>query len=199
MNNNLIRRICLVMGLGLFVADALADAVCPDPIPNDPAVLHADQLIMCVKELKTAVAALQTARKEIAETSVPKGAIVSFDLPNGCPEGWQVFDPAVSRMIVGAVAGGTSNSLGTDASGNTLTARPYRAEGGAETFTLTVGQLPPHSHSFNYATRSLGASGYGAVAGIGPSGPDSATTDKAGGGQPVPYMPPFIALFVCKK
>lgn len=34
--------------------------------------------------------------------NLPNGAVVAFDLPNGCPAGWVVVASAIERAIVGA-------------------------------------------------------------------------------------------------
>jgi hypothetical protein len=54
-----------------------------------------------------------------APSGLPKGAVVAFDLPNGCPSGWVVVDSAIGRAIVGATTysgyprGGSADVYGT--------------------------------------------------------------------------------------
>lgn len=86
---------------------------------------------------------------------------------------------------------------GTNAMGST---------GGSNTTTLTVGQLPPHSHTTQphshteiTATPTLIAIGPGApapsaVPGAGITGASTVVVDNTGNGDPVTLTPPFQAL-----
>lgn len=86
---------------------------------------------------------------------------------------------------------------GTNAMGST---------GGSDTTTLTVGQLPshthttqPHSHTEITATPTLIAIGPGApapaaVPGAGVTGASTVVVDNTGSGDPVTITPPFVAL-----
>lgn len=77
-----------------------------------------------------------------------------------------------------------------------LTTRTIGSTGGTETHTLTVAQIPPHSHT----VRSNGApnSGSGAIMEDHWSG-GPVQTSQTGGGQPFPLMPPFVSLnFIIK-
>ena len=65
-------------------------------------------LLMAVWQLATdggLVSALGGATNSALESivPVPSGAVVAFDLTNGCPEGWSAFTEGQSRMIVGAM------------------------------------------------------------------------------------------------
>ncbi|TCO70613.1 phage tail protein [Rhodovulum euryhalinum] len=90
-----------------------------------------------------------------------------------------------------------------------LSQRPLGQKGGSETTTLTVNQMPPHSHGLN-ATTAAGASpdptgnlpanvGRETIYAGGP--PDAQMSGSAigatGGGQPVGTMPPFQVIRFC--
>ena len=95
-----------------------------------------------------------------------------------------------------------------DGSGPGLTPRTIGERGGAETHTLTPSQMPAHTHAVapRASTAAPTASSpAGAVPatrprlpmyGAAPGDTDMAavTTSAAGGNQPVPQMPPYIAI-----
>jgi microcystin-dependent protein len=97
--------------------------------------------------------------------------------------------------------------------GSGLTARTHGGTGGAETHTLSTGQLPPHDHPLEIVPGAgtgttepqAGTSYYlGGVGGRADGGPytavspDPTTTVEGsrivGAGDPVPHMPPFLAM-----
>jgi hypothetical protein len=135
---------------------------------------------------------------------LPAGAVVAFDLPNGCPDGWTMFDRAISRVIVGSVAGRSAGEPIRDRTGKVLTARPYRDEGGEETHSLTVEEMPPHRHQTplvaapDQVTFGVGTSARG-IGGLNIQVNTGALTSDAGGGKSHNIMPPFVALFYCRK
>lgn len=78
---------------------------------------------------------------------IPVGAVMAFDLPEGCPDGWTRFEAGSGRMIVGVgkrVGVEGSFQLLADSNGSV-----YQT-GGAETHKLTENQLPSHSHDLRY-------------------------------------------------
>ena len=152
-----------------------------------------------------------------------KGAVIAFDRSEGvsaisngaCPFGWTRFEPASGRMIVGA---GRHGNL--DENGNKLTEHPSflddhekdDAIGGSETHTLTIEEMPKHSHrvateegkpitfgGFNYQngvnelhiwhSRGTKSELYLKAEEIKPDTPT----------LPHNNMPPYIALYFCKK
>ena len=158
---------------------------------------------------------------------IPIGAVVAFDLPptateKQCPDGWTLFQPAGGRFVIGAgehrnqdqngellsVYRGNPNSTREDLErhGNTL-----KTIGGAETHTLTEAEAPPHIHqsgrydnSGNYVSPNSPADGTKGTAlrmehDWNGSGNAQFSTDAKGGGQPHNNMPPYIALYFCKK
>lgn len=122
---------------------------------------------------------------------IPKGAIVAFDLPSGCPNGWTDVgktDPArfAGRMLV---AVGIHENREPQSYGNI---------GGAEKHQLTTAEMPGHVHSLNHGdehTSDLPNHGYSVSAyGTMSVGPVAGTA--VGGDHN--NMPPYIALHFCK-
>lgn len=143
--------------------------------------------------------------------AIPKGAVVAFDRSPDrlCPEGWTVWRAATSRVIIGA--GNTSDSyeqkLKFDENGKELTPRAYRQHGGAETEILTIPQLPKHNHGGATGSKAIFEPLKGGnVAGkfgsrdhvIGVSR-HTHVINGEGGNQAHNNMPPFVALYYCKK
>ena len=87
--------------------------------------------------------------------------------------------PSGTGDTAGRITGATANALNLGGSG------------GAETHTLTIDQIPPHSHTHNFpAVMQAGVSGTSGVY----NGTISASTSMSGGGQPHNNMPPFILM-----
>ena len=143
-----------------------------------------------------------------ASTSLPDGAVVAFDRDSGCPRDWSLFEPAISRTIVGAVAGRSASAPTQDENGELLSARQYRADGGAEMHTLTVEEMPGHTHAFPADTEVVfldrsadretdyipeGQQKWENFITKGPK------LDTVGKGNSHNNMPPYIALYFCKK
>lgn len=64
--------------------------------------------------------------------NLPNGAVVAYDLPNGCPVGWVVADSAIGRAIVGA-------ATHQQTPGNLYTHEGY-ADDGYGNFALDLGK-----------------------------------------------------------
>ena len=114
--------------------------------------------------------------------SIPSGAVLAFNLA-GCPDGWSEYTSAQDRTIIGS---GSSYSFGD--------------VGGASTHTLTIAEMPAHTHTDSFLsgiggeggtphslTRTAGASWY------------ATNSDSNGGNQPHNNMQPYIALLYCVK
>ena len=136
------------------------------------------------------------------------GMVVAFDRIDGCPTGWIPFDAAAGRMIVGV--DGVDYTL-PYTSGN-----PDYQQGGSEVHTLSIEEMPRHRHYL--ATQrdrtSDGLSGNNALAtrarrdsnsqnytlySAGAVEPSDGVTSYSGSNQPHNNMPPFVALYYCKK
>ena len=128
---------------------------------------------------------------------LPLSAVVAFDEPNKCPKGWSAFEQVVGRSVIGV-------ATAQQASANGVVAHPYRDSGGHETHTLTEAELPPLKFSFtvNSAENSsagdrYNVGGHDLVAVLkSPKTIELATTGK---GDIFSTMPPYVALFYCKK
>lgn len=133
--------------------------------------------------------------QEIINGLIPTGAVVAFDRPDGCPAGWELFQAAGGRVIVGA--GSHSNM---DRQGTKLTSYgafrddPGGAIGGSEAilFRFDRGDLNRSASSQPGFLRRIKDS----------TEPESALR-PADGRDPrdVVYntMPPYIALHFCKR
>ncbi|MVO16845.1 hypothetical protein [Parasedimentitalea huanghaiensis] len=154
--------------------------------------------------------------------SIPVGAVMAFDTDPktepGCPAGWEFFEPAGGRMIVGA--GDHNNrwfqrdsseplpisiypTFEQDARAGVQETDEARATGGAESVSITVAQLPPHNHGLEHGLNGqqlpwyAQAKSYPVPIGVAHSG--SEYDWSSGSGEGHPNMPPFIALYYCKK
>lgn len=146
--------------------------------------------------------ALLNCVEALATTLIPAGAVMAFDLPNGCPEGWSRFDEGSGRMIVGV-----GKRVGIDGSFRLLAdsnGSVYQT-GGAENHTLTVPEMPSHSHDFlgNKVLRG-GNHGIGTDLAVGDGAnygnwAPSGSISNAGLSAPHNNMPPYIALYFCRK
>jgi microcystin-dependent protein len=120
--------------------------------------------------------------------TVPIGTIVLwYGAPNNVPSGWALCNGATNngyvtpdlqdRFVVGAGRGYA----------------PY-AQGGSSNVTLTLDQIPPHTHGYWYAP---GSWGYAAVEDEGNhywKSQEWTASGTAGGGQPHENRPPYYAL-----
>ncbi len=116
--------------------------------------------------------------------SAPSGAIMAFNL-GACPAGWTELVAARGRTIVGLNPGDTS----FNAQGET---------GGAKTHTLTIAEMPAHTHGLNVDISAAGA--YSNPTGAnGVDAVDNDTVRSTGGGGPHNNLQPYIAFIYCQK
>lgn len=133
------------------------------------------------------------------------GAVVAFDVREGCPDGWDPVPALDGKVIVGA------------SEGDGLRNRPYGLPGGSHQVTLTPAQVAPHVHppavgrqyiwkdrrnatnepldgnliwNFVYEPEKRG--------GWFDHGGELDMTGLSTGGEPFDNMPPYLALFWCK-
>lgn len=121
--------------------------------------------------------------------NLPKGAVVAFNLAS-CPEGWETYLPAAGRTIIGV---GQGSGLTNRTLGQTL---------GEENHTLTIAEMPSHSHTIS-GYRS-GSNGVGGLTDIWSSNDGTATagapaTAVTGGNQSHNNMQPSVVLLYCQK
>lgn len=145
---------------------------------------------------------------------LPAGAVVAFDRsdlgPDTCPSGWKPFGEARARVIIGAGDPALAHSTpkDVDIGGHQLQGYPFRFPGGELNHQLTVAELPAHSHGIKMIAHSeylRGTQGYAGLESVGrdasASDPGGAvrSTEPAGENKPFNIMPPFIALYFCKR
>lgn len=145
---------------------------------------------------------------------VPDGAVVAFDgggyetksqsqaEQNGCPDGWIRYLQAEGRFVLGARPPFDGGSGGY----------ALRDTGGAATHKLLINEMPAHAHGFEGERHDFRGNGPG-DSNVWPDAPlalgDMNADDRdyvprgrvlsSGGGQPHNNMPPYIALYFCKK
>ncbi len=143
-------------------------------------------------------------------------AIVAFPDTGArdCPVGWDLFKPAIGRMIVGAgdpIANSPSEGLTERLVWkNDNSADNPKTFGGAETVTLEERHMPEHSHqvsntnNLRLSTHKISPESDADLRvvqfenGFGHDNQELEAQNK-GGGQPHQNMPPWIALYFCVK
>lgn len=133
-----------------------------------------DGLLDALRDLEQRIGELE-ARAPIA---IPRNVVLAFDQAE-CPEGWERYNEADGRFILGVREG-----------------MPLRATGGSEAHRLTIEEMPTHDHGAVFG-------GDGRKAGMLNEWPYHASGYErmrpTGGGRPHNNMPPYIALIYCKK
>lgn len=203
----------LIIASGLLYSGLSISAHAEDCPSNLPDQFSSGQLKACMNEisklkelitdLAQTVDALSSSVTAPIAPSIPAGVVVAMadtrysdskgdEFTEGCPEGWIRFKEAEGRFILGANARSQSDNSG----------KYYVSlQDGEERVALTVSELPSHSHllptdgAANGNAQSLVHSANNDE-GIGPG---SSKTDVTGGNQPHNNMPPYIALYYCKK
>ena len=135
-----------------------------------------------MQSLRDEVAATKRLADELISSTV--GAIVAFR-SSACPLGWVPVTDVSGRTIIGAGAG------------SGLTARVNGQTGGAEMHTLTVSELPSHSHGLNIMGRQY-AGGNSGIAVV-PSTTNRMPMENTGANSPHNNMPPFIVFTYCER
>jgi len=136
---------------------------------------------------------------------VPKGAVVAFASEQGCPAGWTDYKEAWGRFIIGAVTqdkiGQIPGDFAEDARGEKLLAKDFGRPGGEEKHLLTVPEMPAHSHNIvldrKWGDKSNQGVGWGSDDGTHP--PAQQSTSIEGENKPHNILPPYVALYFCKK
>lgn len=202
-----LKFLCLITLMAITSKPAFS-ASCLDDLNSDS---EATAFLSCLQEMQDAIddfaKKLDGFDKEPAE--LPRGLVAAFDLPDGCPVGWSSYDEAVSRVIVGAFmdrAAGSVDAPTEDMNGEALSARHYRFTGGTEMHRLRPEEMPSHSH-VQVVGKKPENGGTGEPYPIGWGTGSSSTfralevgrTREAGSNTAYNNMPPFIALYYCKK
>jgi microcystin-dependent protein len=108
-----------------------------------------------------------------------------------------------SRFIIGA--SGTADNQQIWNKGQQLTSRPYLGWGGEENVTLTVEQMPSHSHTTNISRNGKGhcndasPNTFECGGGGGDYGYNTVTISNTGGTQAHNNMPPYFSLIYYMK
>jgi hypothetical protein len=121
---------------------------------------------------------------------VPTGAVAAFDLRERCPDGWSDFDALRGRVIIGA------------GKGDGLAQRDFGQLAGAEKVTLTLRQIPPHTHPYTDWGPAAGSCSFSGCNGSGSDRPlktGSSGGNDSGGTDPFEILPPYLAMRMCKK
>lgn len=139
-----------------------------------------------VLNTNTPTTELEAASKGYVDAAIPIGSILMWSgAINQIPVNWRLCDGQngrpnlLDRFIVGA---GSSYTVG-------LT-------GGLNTVTLTVGQIPAHTHEYNRITGSNKGTTKGGSDDqrYQKSGSEDPSTTSTGGGKPHENRPPYYAL-----
>jgi len=167
------------------------------------------ELLSCIVEMNQELESLKrTAVKleDFTQEANPRHMVIAMDTPQGCPRGWTEFNEANGRFILGA----------TSRNGQHI----YLQKGGAEKVTLTERQMRAHQHvMFSNgsgantdvrAGQTVAHKGYRRETGIddvnlqyrlvGAGGsPNVGATSVSGKSEAFSVMPPYVALYFCKK
>lgn len=84
-----------------------------------------------------------------------------------------------------------------DSIGPGLSNRPLGQRAGSETNTLSVSNLPPHSHTVQGTEQAQGSGNASIVTEKANTAQTTMTTNDAGGGQPINNMQPYLAVNFC--
>jgi len=161
-----------------------------------------------LQEIVEEIAADPLIQQRVGAAALPEGSVVAFDSEAGCPEGWSPYQEAAGKFLLGA-GEGTLRWTGPHPRPDgvppvvPLTPVELGDQGGGETHRLAIEELPNHSHNASFALSGYKLDWYGArrshpVPTSAPSG-GSEFDWSVGGNQPHNNMPPYIALYYCKR
>lgn len=130
--------------------------------------------------------------------NLPIGSIIGWHgAEDTIPEGWHICDGTEGtydlrgRFMLGA-------DLRTDGEGNAI--HPIEETGGSEEVTLTVQQMPEHSHEYNtFAQDPKGVQPNSSGTSVVNYTFDSFYTKITGSSKPHPNMPPYFSLLLIQK
>ena len=122
---------------------------------------------------------------------VSSGAVIAFDREDGCPEGWKEHQDARGRFIVGV------------GSQYEVAVKKFRETGGTDQVELKTEHMPSHRHQLPVRSRNDRYRILNVMQHTDTRGRVETDvrrfTDWEGEGKPHDNMPPYIALYFCKK
>lgn len=192
MANQITRIAILTTVIFLFAFGFLENAIaanCTNTLDADRTT--GPELIQCLIEMNSEIDTLKT---KLAPFLNAKGAVLAFDRSEEndggvCPQGWTLFDPGAGRFIIGV--GATKDTRGET--------RKFAAGeiAGEYMNLLTEAEMPRHDHGGIFGTD-----------GSRPRATNDHRRETAhstiqispdGGSKPHNNMPPYVALYFCKK
>lgn len=167
-----------------------------ESIGDDAVNVIRSERLAAVDDIKQDVSKLvrRILTSETANFVIPAGTIAAFDIPNGCPFGWTDMGSSWRGRTLVAAVSDTNDPYG------------FRRIGGAETHTLKVEHIPEMEVSI--ANHSAKAHSFSTNGGNTPiyyipaNDIDAQKIDVSVGSkdpQNIKIMPPYIALYFCKK
>lgn len=167
----------MIFALPLFLMQPLiSSAEEPNRLLADHATLVED-----VRLLKEQVKQLRA--------DIPMGSILIVADEKGCPVGWSDMGPDWRGKTLVAAVRDSTDRYG------------FEKTGGAETHTLNQSEMPAHAHGMKRLPISASDGNRNNAVNVKSGAGEmiiGATTTE-GGTQPHNNMPPYIALFFCKK
>ena len=143
----------------------------------------------------------------VEKVKFPTGTVLIVDSPQGCPLGWYDMAKREPHNFTGRAIVAVGSATGRET-------RIYRQNGGSEVVALTQAEMPSHSHTISDPKHQHGEDWlesfdgtqdgwYGRTGKIGGRQDHHEATgisiNPIGGNQPHNNMPPYIALYFCKK
>ncbi|MBO9467749.1 hypothetical protein J7443_21135 [Tropicibacter sp. R15_0] len=195
-------------GGALAAQEAVTMAECDKLNPNKGSDLR--KAMGCVElykgkleDIETRLTALEALQTPAVGDHEKTRAVVAYVADKGqasCPKGWELYEPAKDRFILGA--GGTLAKV--------------QEEGGQTVVSLTLENMPKHRHVVTSSPPDENIhDGFGGSAhdfGLSPIYNPSITPEtgwsqtqhpefmsEVGGDTPINTIPPFVALFFCTK
>ena len=143
------------------------------------------------------------------EPAVPDGAVVAFLSPCKEVDGWDDYTDGAGKFLLGAGEGVLRpqgpHKPPSSQSEISLSEIKFGDQGGQETHTLTIPEMPEHNHDNGSGKYLLQITGKNTVSATDSKGSHEIdirhgfAIKEAGHGQPHNNMPPYIALHFCQK
>lgn len=207
--------VSVAVGLCLGFSEASAQDCDIQPVSEAANTTLATQsnFTCLTAKLTAALSRIESLEAELAPFRNAKGAVVAFERSErsggACPTGWSLFREAGGRMIVGA---GQHSNQGLRTYPSYLD-NPNGAIGGEERVQLKAIELPNHRHNIyqgDYPSlpgAKKDGSGTNVLTQVSPTaGTYTKTTERPdgtiiaeGANNAHNNMPPYIALYFCKK